>query len=279
VENVTGILIVCPASNQAMTTPTAQSLYWLAQKLTEANIPNSMTCMSIAGIVDARTLLLTKWYDNHPEYSHLLMVDADMQFVPTLIGDMLAFGKPLTGAFYPRREVPMSIIGRVLNDHNEVVNGFMKVKDVGAGVLLISREVVDVMLEKMPEVSQLRAGRLLEAVGVKRVIRAWDECDGDDGEHLSEDYAFCYRWRKCGGEVWANVRHQIGHVGPFTYTIGRLTGGAAERYVDLLEADKAVKLDSPAPLWEDQKANKDTEGLYKKLWGKDYPGKLLEAAE
>ena len=236
-QKITGVLIVCPASNQMMTTPTAQSLYWLAKWLTASGIPNDLVCMTVAGIVDARTLLLTRWYDNHPECSHLLMIDADMHLAPGLIGDMLAFGKPLTGVFYCRREMPLSIIGRVLDDKNKVVDGFMKVKDVGGGVMLISRAVVDRMLEKLPEINDTkRVGRLQSAAGITRMIRAFDECDGENGEHLSEDYAFCHRWRQCGGEVWANVEHAVGHVGPFTYAV---------RYADLLEADK--KPESPAP--------------------------------
>jgi len=34
-----------------------------------------------------------------------------------------------------------------------------------------------------------------------------------DGARLSEDYAFCHRWRQCGGTVYANVAHEISHVG------------------------------------------------------------------
>ncbi len=52
---------------------------------------------------------------------------------------------------------------------------------------------------------------------------------------LSEDLAFCERWRLCGGEVWANVNHLIGHIGPYNYAI---------RYADYLENKAQEKKDA-----------------------------------
>jgi hypothetical protein len=47
-----------------------------------------------------------------------------------------------------------------------------------------------------------------------RLIRAFDPVVRSDGARLSEDFAFCHRWRTlCGGEVWASVAHRITHVG------------------------------------------------------------------
>ena len=34
------------------------------------------------------------------------------------------------------------------------------------------------------------------------------------GIYLSEDYAFCHRWRQAGGQAWADIWSQTQHVGP-----------------------------------------------------------------
>ena len=37
--------------------------------------------------------------------------------------------------------------------------------------------------------------------------------DPDSKRYLSEDYAFCRRWQKMGGKIYADVMTTLGHVG------------------------------------------------------------------
>jgi hypothetical protein len=39
----------------------------------------------------------------------------------------------------------------------------------------------------------------------------------EDGTYLSEDFAFCKRWIDMGGEIWADLRSKLNHVGPMTF--------------------------------------------------------------
>lgn len=222
-----------------MSAHTTQSLFNLCQFLTLKKVANTMCWLSAADIAEVRNIVLTKWYDGHPEYSHLLFVDADMEFPVALINDMLAFNEPLMGCFYARRQWPAEAVGRALSDNDtvdSVVDGFLKVAGVGAGVMMISRSAVKTMLKAMPDIEDKNisghpgVGTLKEAKS-ERLIRAFDPFLDDRGVKLSEDLAFCERWRRCGGEVWANVNHLIGHIGPFNYAV---------RYADYLESKAAA---------------------------------------
>jgi len=51
--------------------------------------------------------------------------------------------------------------------------------------------------------------------------------DPDTGVYLSEDYAFCRRWRAIGGEIWLDLNSKLNHSGSYTYR-----GNAAARFVD-----------------------------------------------
>ena len=232
-KHLTGVLICVPAFGQTMSAHTAQSLFNLCQFLTFKNIPNTMCWLSAADIAEVRNIVLTKWYDGHPEFSHLLFVDADMEFPVALVADMLGFGKPLMGCLYARRQWPATAVGRTFNQGSvdDIVDGFIKVAGVGCGVMMIARHVVRTMIDKMPEIldseiSGHPGADTLQESQSKRLIRAFDPFVDERGVKLSEDLAFCERWRKCGGEVWANVNHLIGHIGPFNYAI---------RYADFLE--------------------------------------------
>jgi hypothetical protein len=93
--------------------------------------------------------------------------------------------------------------------------------------MMVSRHVVGTMIGKMPDIVDRNISGHPGRDSLKdRLLRCFDPLLDDRGVKLSEDLAFCERWRRCGGEVWANVNHLIGHIGPFNYCI---------RYADYLE--------------------------------------------
>lgn len=229
------IMICLPAYGQSNMAQTTESLYTLAQFLGYNQVRNQLSWYSGADIVEVRNLFLTTWYDTQPQFSHLLFVDADMGFPPELIRDMLEFDKPLTGVFYARRQMTPSIVGGALHaDHSvdDLVKGFLPAAYIGAGVMLIKRSLIKEMLEKMPEIIDSLPSVLANATTapLTRLIRAFD-CILKDNCRLSEDVSFCDRWRRCGGEIWANVNHKISHVGPFDFHM---------RYGGVLEAKDAA---------------------------------------
>ena len=38
--------------------------------------------------------------------------------------------------------------------------------------------------------------------------------DPANGAYVSEDYAFCRRWRNLGGEIWLDLDSRLTHTGP-----------------------------------------------------------------
>lgn len=226
------IMICIPAYGQSVAAQTMESVFCLAQYLTSSNIRHQLSWYSAADIVEVRNLFLTAWYDCHKQYSHMLFIDADMGFQPQLIRDMAKFDKPLTGVFYARRQMPASIVGAALDPEHTLADvtrdGFLKANYIGGGVMLISRKMIDEMLEKMPQLIDALPGVLAAAspLPLTRLIRAFDPILKDD-RRLSEDVSFCARWREnCGGEIWANVNHKISHIGPFDFHM---------RYMGVLE--------------------------------------------
>lgn len=235
-SKLSGVLICVPAYGHSICMETAESLFCLAQFMCLNKIPHQLTYMGAADIEEVRNMFLTSWYDGSPQSSHLLFIDTDMHFNPPLIRDMLAFDKPLVGSYYAKRQHPAEAVGKSLSDDvlSDVKHGFLKVAAVGCGITLIRRDMIDTMLEKMPHIIETDPKAIaghpcaesIKAFGGKRIIRAFDKMRDDDGAKLSEDMSFCKRWRDCGGEVWANVEHLVGHIGRFNYAI---------RYADYLE--------------------------------------------
>ncbi len=204
---------------------TRSSVSAVVKALSWQHAPCEEYALSMGNIADVRNCMLTWWYDA-TDYDHLLMVDDDMQFAPSLIFKMIEHDKPVTGVIYSKRQIPDNrdpwsiIVGQ--QDHEadqEIVNGFQRWKYLGAGVLLIKRHVVTDMLKKFPKLSDNIDPGSHKRTGVTRIIRAFDEITLDNGVRLSEDNSFCERWRRCGGEIWAGVDYPIGHIGRFNYCI------------------------------------------------------------
>jgi hypothetical protein len=195
----------------------------------------SFSDIDYADIVVARNYLISDFYYNKPDCTHILFWDDDMGFEPALVEAMLALGQDVVGLVAPKRAIDLK---RLHGLHDQAfpaayaracdfigtfspvsVSGqpFVRMEQCGAGVLLISRRCLDAMVRKLPEiVDTKRFKRLGFADRFKSFITPFNKVELEDRE-LSEDFSFCYRWvKQCQGEIYASVAHPIEHVGQLT---------------------------------------------------------------
>jgi hypothetical protein len=195
----------------------------------------SFSEIDYSDIVVARNYLISNFYFNKRDCSHILMVDCDMGFPAELIGAMLTFDKPVVGVIYPKRQVDLrklhaqadtpykrafarslDFIGSIRQPRT-ISGGFARMEWCGAGILLISRECVDAMVAALPEIVDGSTFRSY-AFGPRfeKFLTPFDKIRTSVAE-LPEDRAFCSRWvDRCGGEIWACCDREISHVGTLT---------------------------------------------------------------
>lgn len=187
----TGILVFVPSGDQKVFSTTAQSLFNLASYLASVRIPCAMTSVSASDIEDIRNLGITTWYDTQPEFSHLLFIDADMGFQchtdygkPNLIRDMIKFDKPIMGCFYAKRKGEAEVVGTAeAHTLADVRHGFLKVTGMGCGVMMISREAIKTMLEKIPHICGRVPSLLAKGapeLKLTRIIGAFEKIKTDE---------------------------------------------------------------------------------------------------
>lgn len=226
------IFIFCPAFGQMISATTFLTTHALRQHLESKGIGGGISTLSFPDIAELRSMAMTIWYDTMPTAEYMLFIDADMGFPPDIVTDMVLFDEPLIGAIYPQRKLPLSWAGSGTGAPTTERRGnFMLVEGIGMGCTLIRRDLVTKMIEKMPEIIDLRlalhpAGETLRNAGTKRLIRAFEKLDLPERGVVSEDLSFCLRWQRCGGQTWASVGHRMSHVGPFDYS---------GRYLDVVE--------------------------------------------
>ncbi|WP_240759389.1 hypothetical protein [Lichenicoccus roseus] len=169
--------------------------------------------------------------------THILFVDGDISFQPALVRDLLAFGKPLCAATYPlkthywdeatrlrleRGEPPeaagLRYVGELcMNAEAERDGAFATARYAGTGFMLIARAVIERMMQAYPETSYRSVHSYADQHPDSDLHPfALFECMIDPASriYLSEDFAFCQRWRALGGQVWLETRSSLTHSGP-----------------------------------------------------------------
>ena len=216
---------------------------------------------------------------NDPSYSHLLFIDADMAFSPMLVARMLAFRKPFVGSIYPAKRhlhgafaalagselttlqaqmvsAPYvcgeDVIDVVRNDGARaavVVDGFVRVKVSGTGVMLIERAALMRMCDEVPGLWLEEPGAQIRDWGLESggLFRGFDTMVNETGYHVGEDIAFCLRWAAIGGEIWAAVDEAIGHIGRGFFSGHALT--ALEVQGDVTIRRRRLRADGRSDPW------------------------------
>ncbi|MBZ9974001.1 hypothetical protein [Mesorhizobium sp. BR-1-1-10] len=183
----------------------------------------------------SRNYLLTNFYYNKPDCSHILMIDSDMGFSPDLIAAMLALEKPVVGTLYPRRLIDLrklhslsklpfqkafarslEFVGTIIEPRQEM-SGFVRVSLCGTGVFLVSRDCVTEIIEKLPEtVNRSRYKNNKYTAQFDSFLTPFSKIVTPDVD-LPTDFSFCHRWaQQCGGEIWASFDRKVAHAGDMT---------------------------------------------------------------
>lgn len=169
-------------------------------------------------------------------FTHLLMVDSDIGFDPVVVERLVDSGHPVVGACVPFRETVWPRVRDALDgtpdlDADELASlshgyavsflrspiqqaqgGFLPVRFLGGALMVVSREALTRLTESDHVRHYASGGRWKD----------WPDdgwtffdplVDPDGGIYLSEDYAFCLRWRSVGGQVHADLHSRVIHAG------------------------------------------------------------------
>ncbi len=198
----------------------------------------------------ARNTLVATFLDN-PTATHLMFIDADIGFETAHVARLLAFDKPVVAGMYPLKLIdwspaalaqaaggedvhtaPLRYVGTLCEGaERKVSQGFATGLFAGTGFMMIQRATLRTMTAAYPETRYVAAHS--QARLSPNQFALFDTLiDPDTGEYLSEDYAFCRRWRALGGEVWLDLQSRLIHLGPHEFL-----GDAGARYADLLAQD------------------------------------------
>lgn len=190
-------------------------------------------------ITRARSIMAARFLDQ-TQHTHLLFVDADIGFRPENVFRLLAHDADIVGGVYPikridwdkaraaaqagLKDLQAASIGYVVRFIPSPTNtveldddGFGPVAYVGTGFMLIKRQAMARICAAHPEL-RAKQGDMGGAAADEAVMVFETMIEPETGEYLSEDYAFCRRWRDLGGVIKADFHSRFTHVGHAAYS-------------------------------------------------------------
>ena len=199
-------------------------------------------------VTRARNVLVA--YFLASDYTHLMFIDADIEFQTEDILKLYAHKKDVVVGAYPKKGVAWDKIRSNLTDPTNkdkelsdrdmasfgsdyainfkfvdketktigVENGLIKLHDAGTGFMMISREAILKMIKAYPELKYNNDVNINNADLKDHFYALFDTMiDPVDRRYLSEDYTFCRRWQEIGGDVWLDPSISLNHYGHFCF--------------------------------------------------------------
>jgi len=218
-----------------------QSVMELNMALQKAQIEAQYSFMFNESLITRARNALTNAFLKS-DCTHLMFIDSDIKFRSGDIMGMLEADKDLICGIYPKKEINWDSVKKamdagVTNDklknytgsfvvnlvdyQGEVtvpINQPVEIFNGGTGFMMIKREVFEQLADKVPsyfnDVTDLNG-----QMNIKDEIKEYfaTSIEPETGRLLSEDYHFCYIWRKAGGKVYAAPWCQLAHVGTYAF--------------------------------------------------------------
>lgn len=228
------VMVATPCYGFACTPIYTASMLRMMAECAKVGLNPDLQIVSDAHIDRARAKLVAQFLAG--QYTHLFWIDADIQFTPEAFVRILLADRDVAAGVYPLKHYnwPERMPGQITREEFEALytdypfnavngrvasdaDGFAEVAEAPNGFLCIKRHVLQRMMAAHPELRWL-PDHLPPA--------AWDAIpytywmffsamiDPVSHRFLSEDYAFCHRWRGIGGKVFVDLHSKLNHMGP-----------------------------------------------------------------
>jgi hypothetical protein len=185
---------------------------------------------------------IVKFFLANDEFTHLFFIDSDIAFRPEAALRLLLANRDVAAGIYPIKrfnwpaggipagmtreefetaytDYPFNPIPGSSKALAECADAdrFLEVAEAPTGFMVIKRHVFYEMMRRYPDLKYVPDGPPNNPLA--GFYWRFFDCmvDPDSGRYLSEDYAFCRRWRDMGGKVFADLDSRLVHLGQYLF--------------------------------------------------------------
>ncbi|MHC1788777.1 hypothetical protein [Solidesulfovibrio sp.] len=229
------LVIGTPCFGGVVTVPYMLSVLALKDLLNRAKIPFRLLTPCHESLITRARNSIANAFLRDEAATHLLFIDADIEFDPRMVTRLLGADKDVVCGVYPVKGLdlsrvmgqpagtPVPVAEAVSLDYAVKVKpgctvdeqGFLEVEYAATGFMCIRRAVLTRLAEAYPELLY-RFACTNEAAAENYAF--FDTLiDPGSRNYLPEDYAFCKRWHDIGGQVHVSVLGRYAHIGTRPY--------------------------------------------------------------
>ena len=213
-------------------------------------------CNNDSLVSRARNNLVAKAMTN-PNMTHMLFIDNDITWDPDSILKLLVADKPIVGGIYPLKHynwerlvttnpenpnvvqnwidrknqsmfkdaiADVDMVHHRMLSYNlnystptfKIENNLTAVRHIATGFMMIKRKVIEKMQLAFPSTKYVDDIGFLSSNENGQAFALFD-CGVEEGHYFSEDWLFCHRWTKMGGEIHVYVTINLNHTGPVDF--------------------------------------------------------------
>jgi hypothetical protein len=221
------LLVATPAYGGLMNYTYVMSIINLERMCVAKNIRLEFYFVANESLIQRARNLCAHQFLSNQDATHLLFIDADIQFDPNDIMRMIEADVDLIGGIYAKKHINWD---RINIDNIEQVRQSMKPLVDGASPPV---DLSSIDEKGLAEAMWLATGCMLIKRNVFDTIRksddsrwittydkpvyAYFDCMLWNGNYLSEDFYFCQRWKDLGGKVYAATWVKTTHFGTFGF--------------------------------------------------------------
>jgi hypothetical protein len=229
------LVIGTPCYGGVVTLPYMLSMLALKDVLNRDKVPFRLLTPANDSLITRVRNAIVGEFLRDDRATHLLFIDADIEFQPAMVPRLLGSGLDVVCGVYPVKGLklervmaqpagtPPQVAEAASLDYAVKVKpgcrmdaqGFLEVEYAATGFMMIRREVFARLMDAYPEL-HYRYSCTNEAPADNYAF--FDtSIDPITRNYLPEDYAFCKRWRDIGGKVHVSVPGKFAHHGGRAY--------------------------------------------------------------
>lgn len=168
-------------------------------------------------------LARSKIFGNFLRSNHdfLMMIDSDMGWTYSDVVRLVMAKRDFVGAAGPKKRYPIEFAanncdeeGKIMPVNYEANTGLVECTEVGMAFMLISKSCAQKIADNYQDLKFPGDNKLDEYAVFDPMFCG----TGSNRRRLSEDYAFCHRWRRIGGKIFLLPDVFLTHTGTHTWS-------------------------------------------------------------